>query len=383
MEGEEQMLSTQNMGGVTVTPEQLREMQSQDYILHARDGKLQKVSVEKIRLPLDSQGHVQRLGLALTPDGRTIYASQYTIFSKSTDGGKTWEHLPKDPSQFGGWLLQVNGAGRLLNVNQQNSNEHPTVWASDDDGESWENIGYIDVEPFENVEAGWNMIRLKDGTLLIPILNRAAQTSDGYNTVVSGSNTAYVFRSEDGGLTFPHRSILGDWCHEVNLAALPSGKLLAVIRYQRPILPEDPEDILERTTAADLGSKFPYKHVFLADSEDGGVTWTNFRLLTTVFGQCHGSAVGLAENRVVVVHDHRYPRELGTGRAMVSLDGGQTWKNEVYYLCHGHAAGFAQTITLDGEEMLTLVGSAYGNVDSWDNCIGKSHFVLIRWRLEP
>jgi hypothetical protein len=146
-------------------------------------------------------------------------------------------------------------------------------------------------------------------------------------------------------------------------------------------LAEDEADILERTGAAVFGSKFPYKHVFLADSVDGGITWTNLRQLTTVFGQCHGSAVGLSNNRVVLVHDHRYPRELSSGRAMVSHDGGQTWSDEVYYLCHGNAAGFAQTITLDGEEMLTLVGSAYGNVDSWENCIGKSYFVLIRWRL--
>jgi hypothetical protein len=376
------MLSTQNMGGVEVTAKQLKEMQADDYILHARNGKLQKVPVEKIRLPLDAQGHVQRLGLILTPNG-TIYASQYTLISKSTDAGKTWEHLQRDPSPFGGWLLQVDEDGRrLLNLSQSRaSGKSPTIWASEDDGATWESIGKIDVTPLENVEAGWSMTRLKDGILLIPILNRAAQISADYGTVISGGNTTYVFRSEDGGYTFPYRSLLGDWCHEVNIAALPYPRLLAVIRYQRPLLPEDPADILERTGAAVLGSKFPYKHVFLADSPDGGVTWDNLRQLTTVFGQCHGAAVGLSDNRVVVVHDHRYPRELSSGRAMVSYDSGQNWADEVYYLCHGNAAGFAQTITLDGEEMLTLVGSAYGNVDSWDNCIGKSHFVLIRWRL--
>jgi len=374
------MLLTQNMGGVTVTSKQLREMQVGDYILHARDGKLRKVPVEKIRLPLDAQGHVQRLGLLLAPDS-TIYASQHTIISKSTDGGKTWQHLQRDSSRFGSWLLQVNEEGRLLNISQHDADKPPTVWASDDDGDTWERIGKIDVAPLENVEAGWSMTRLRDGTLMIPILNRAAQITDNYGTVISGGNTTYVFRSQDGGHTFPYRSALGDWCYEVNIAALPSSRLLAVIRYQRPLLPEDPTDILEQTGAAEFGSQFPYKHVFLADSADGGVTWTNLRQLTTVFGQCHGSAVGLSDNRVVVVHDHRYPRELGSGRAMVSRDGGQTWADEVYYLCHGKAAGFAQTITLDGEEMLTLVGSAYGNVESWENCIGKSHFVLIRWRL--
>ena len=279
---------------------------------------------------------------------------------------KTFQHLQRAPSRFGNWLLQVSEDGRLLNISQAHSSaELPIVWASDDDGETWEQLCQIDVAPLRNIGVE-SMTRLNDGTLLVPI---------------HSSNTEYVFRSRDGGRTFPYRSILGDWCCEVNIADLPSDRLLAVIRYQRSSLPDDPSDLLERTGAAAFGSNFPYKHVFLADSADGGVTWTNLRQLTTVFGQCHGAAVGLRNDRVVVVHDHRYPRELASGRALVSRDGGQTWEDEVYYLCHGNAAGYARTITLDGEEMLTLVGSAYGDVEAWENCIGKSHFVLVRWRL--
>ncbi len=69
------MLSTQNLGGVKVTEEQLREMQVGDYILHARGGELQKVQVEKTWLPVDPEGHVQCQSLAQGPDG-TIYAAQ-------------------------------------------------------------------------------------------------------------------------------------------------------------------------------------------------------------------------------------------------------------------------------------------------------------------
>jgi hypothetical protein len=158
--------------------------------------------------------------------------------------------------------------------------------------------------------------------------------------------------------------------------------LLAVIRYQRPQQRDDTPELRERTGAAEFGSSFPYKHVFVAHSDDGGVTWTQPRQLTTVFGQCYGSGVGLAEDRAVVVHDHRYPRSMSSGRAMVSRDGGENWEDEVYYLVHGHAAGYAATLSLDGEEMLTLAGSCYGDVDrSWDYCIGRTDFVLIRWHL--
>ena len=144
------MLSTENMGGVVVTPSELTEMQASDYILHARDGVLNKVEVEKIRMPLDPQAHYQGLNFASAPDG-TIYAVQQTIISKSTDGGKRWEHLNRDPSGFGfnGWLLQANRHGQLINVSQQSEESPITVWLSDDEGQAWEQTSEIDVTPFK------------------------------------------------------------------------------------------------------------------------------------------------------------------------------------------------------------------------------------------
>ncbi len=74
------MLSTQNLGGVVITEEELRAMHAGDYIVHARNGKLKQVPVQKIRMPLDPKGHYQSLGLVLAPDG-TIYAAQTSILS--------------------------------------------------------------------------------------------------------------------------------------------------------------------------------------------------------------------------------------------------------------------------------------------------------------
>lgn len=72
-------MDTGRLDGVTPSPEQLAAMQHGPYILHARDGKLTKIPVEKIAFPLDPQGHVQRLCLVEAPDG-TIYAAQHTRF---------------------------------------------------------------------------------------------------------------------------------------------------------------------------------------------------------------------------------------------------------------------------------------------------------------
>ncbi len=121
------MLSTQDMGGVKVTEEQLREMQAGDYILHARGGKLEKVAVEKTRLPVDPEGHAHCLNLAQGPNG-TIYASQCTIISKSTDGGRSWKHShhrdPKTrPFRFG-------ADGRMLRFGQGEGEVLPELWAS-------------------------------------------------------------------------------------------------------------------------------------------------------------------------------------------------------------------------------------------------------------
>ena len=100
------MLSTHNMGGVSIQPDALRAMQANDYILHARDKKLEKVSVEKIRLPRDPEGHTQRLCLTQAPNG-TIYAAQHTLLHRSTDGGKTWDHLQRDPRCMRGLAFGV------------------------------------------------------------------------------------------------------------------------------------------------------------------------------------------------------------------------------------------------------------------------------------
>lgn len=352
------MLSTENMGGVVVTPSQLSDMQAGDYILHARDGVLNKVPVEKIRMPLDPQAHYQGLNLVLTPDG-VIYAVQQTIISKSTDGGQTWEHLSRDPSAFGfsGWLLQANRHEQLINVSQQGEEQPPTVWVSDDEGRTWEQTSEIDVKPFQKTVAGASLTRLSDGTLLLPIKRR----DDPFD---EGTNPTYVFVSEDDGYTFSDCFFMSDYGNEVNIVELFPGQLLGVIRYQ-PGPPDQPHT---------------NKTVFLSDSVDNGATWTDLRQLTSVHGQCHGAAVGLSNNRAVVAYDHRYPRELGSGRAMVSDDNGKNWHDEVYYLCHGHVAGFPRHISLDGEEILTFIGSCCGDVSKWENATGNSHFCIIRWQ---
>ena len=351
----EVLKSTETLGGRAVTPGEQRRMQAGDCILHVRGGELREVPVRKTRMPRDPGAHYQGLSLIQAPGG-AIYAFQRTVVSRSTDRGETWEHLQRDPERhgFAGWCVQFNQDGTLLAVRQ----ESREVWASDDEGESWSRFGRIDVDPFGQVIICDNITRLADGTLLLPV----KQNDEPFD---KGKNPAWVFRSTDGGRSFGERFFLSDYGCEVNLTELLPGRLIAAIRHQ-PGPPDKPETS---------------KTLFLADSGDGGKTWSNHRQLTNVFGQCHGMAAGLSNGRVVVAHDHRYPRDMGSCRAMVSRDRGRSWEDEVYYLCHGNAAGYPRHLTLDSEKILTFVGSCYGDVDAgWDTATGNSDFCLIRWR---
>ena len=72
---------------------------------------------------------------------------------------------------------------------------------------------------------------------------------------------------------------------------------------------------------------------------------------------------------------------MSSGRALVSHDQGAIWE-DVYYLNNGNAAGYAATLSLDGEEMLTLTGAMPGDANPWAAAVGKTEFAIIRWRLK-
>lgn len=370
--------STIAMGGVSVQPEQLRAMQRGNYILHAKAGRLRKIRVEKIRLPLDPCGHVQRLALFVGPD-QTLYAAQCSVLSESRDGGRTWTHVRRETtgsevpeSHFMQMRVLPDGTwvrGRSVKPGQV------AFSISRNRGRSWKEISRIGARlATSDVRLG-SLEVLPDGVLI------AAVTAVYWEEKEWVDVRSLCYRSEDGGNTFLEPADIGHWGHEINLASLPSGRILAAIRYQRPQLPSDPPDILERTGAQRWNHSIPYKHVFVAGSMDGGKTWSRNRQVTSECGQCHGAAVGLRNKRVVLVHDHRYPRPMSSARAVVSDDEGQSWRDEVYYLSNGLVAGFARTVTLDGEQMLTLTGSYYGEKIGWDDAVGKTQFHVVRWKL--
>jgi len=118
-------LKTGVMGGVKIPSDQeLAAMNSGQYILHARGGKLTNVPVEKVKLPgkLGEEG----TPIAMGPDG-AVYAIRHTIMCKSTDGGRTWQSYKHAPELNG--FFQILADGTLTCVTQDLH-----VWASKDEG---------------------------------------------------------------------------------------------------------------------------------------------------------------------------------------------------------------------------------------------------------
>ena len=404
------MRPTYNLGGVTepAGPE-LAAMQKGSYVLHAKDGKLTKVPAEKVLLPHDPNGHPQAIDIALAPDG-TIYVNQFTRMCKSTDAGRTWSCYESSFSGGPNSSFEILSDGTFVAA-KAGGKKNPSqvnVFKSLDEGRTWEKIAEIENPAELLIRHADTLCKLEDDTLLLPIESRLSHSVA----------PTYVHRSTDGGKTWggpkgrtSWAGLLGGVCCESMIAPMPSGRLLAVIRYHGGVVPPWPVIALKSSFAATSsrigwasGTQHPwYKTLFLADSEDRGKTWNNLRPLTNVVGQCHGFALGLRNGSVIVTHDHRYPPGTPSGKAMVSYDEGRTWGDEVYYLYFGgFNTGFSQSVELKDGTILTVAsmndhlpgcplfgksgrcGSVAQTGETNFHCSlwGKADYWVIRWRLE-
>jgi hypothetical protein len=383
---------TEAMGGVPVpSEEELLEMHRGNHILHARRGKLVKIPVEKTLLPAD-RGDVQHVSAVKAPDG-TVYVRRLDHICKSVDGGRNWTAYAFAPvpegAPFAGSRFEILSDRTFIGVTgtgESTKRKEPLiVMTSTDEGRSWQKLSEFDIpdryKPYLGKYAD-GLHRLSDGTLLCPIDVRMASAdpelymSSGEEPIPMEQWTALCYRSTDKGKTWQQPSTICHWWAgaEGGVIDTASGKALAVIRYQRPLLPTDPKDLVDKNG----GYKgWPYKNVFLADSLDGGQTWQDFRPLCTRFGQTRGYPAALSDGTVVVIHDTRYGPGGPGSRAMISRDEGRTWQDEVYYLDYSHAPGsYNASVVLDDDIILTIVASTKPGEGHWD----PAHMTAIRWK---
>ena len=384
-------LKTYVLGGVEPSGEQLAAMQKGNYLLHARDGKLTRVSAQKSRLPHDPKGHTQITYTAQDPrDRNTVYVNQVSIICKTTDGGKTWTSYPREMGRAepNGDIdttahIQILSDGTFISLwGSYWGGGTVQVMASSDEGRTWKKISEFTpkVPGLKFVSRALPLFRLPDDTLLWTARFDDPNSDIWYADVP-------MFRSEDGGITWSKAMKFHDHSPEGGITMFPSGRLLAVLRYQRPRWPEDPDNLEELTRggSATYNPRSPYKHVFLMDSDDKGKTWKNFRQLATFYGQCNGFPAALSDGTAVVVRTNGY-KPAKSGVAMISYDEGQTWEDEAYYMyapAAGKAGGIghSQSVVLADDLILTIAGTTdTGGRASHAAAIGRSDLTAIRWK---
>jgi hypothetical protein len=374
----EPSLKTGRLGGVDVpSAERLAEMHEGDYILHARDGALTRVPVEKVLLPHEDDTSPQAVHLVMAPDG-VVYAILGHIICRSEDGGLTWTSHARSADVH---LPVTLGDGTFIGLGSegQDLDGRVTVHVSSDEARSWTRIAELPRPPGLGGGPIW-LHRQPDGTLLAAIghVDHVFEEIDGKLVLKSGSGAVFCYCSEDGGSTWSSPAPMHDWFSEGGAVGTASGKLLAAHRYQRPTMEGDPPDLERRMASISPG--WAYKNVCLIESADQGRSWENSRLLTTVFGQTRGYPAALGDGTAVVVHDTRYGPGPPGSRAMISRDEGTTWEDEVYYLDHTVFTGsYNASVTLEEDLILTVTASSR-NGRSWEGVKDDTDVYAIRWR---
>ena len=392
---ERPFLDTRALGGVALpSRDEFLAMHEGSYVLRASGGKLTRVPVEKNNLPLDPKFHPQGGDVYMVSDD-LIYVKQATLLCKSTDGGRTWTAQSIDETDSH-WHVLSDGTFISISMASGEAKGPAEVFHSHDEGQTWEKIAEIPIEVpggYAIRYSHWGISRLPDNTVFFGIDLRTAwvdqgdvvsDESYGGDRYMTGNTVQTFYRSTDGGQTWQGPIKGSESAAEGGIAMLPSGRLLAAIRFQRPLLPNESaymRKVAGGTDVAGMGQGF--KHHFLMDSDDGGLTWVNLRPLTTVHGQCYGFPAAQSDGTVVVVHDARYPREIDAARAMVSHDEGETWEDEVYYLYFGEGAtSYSRSVVLSDDTILTVGGTATSLEarNSGQASIGNSYLTAIRWK---
>jgi len=359
-------LQTDRLGGVDVpSPEELLTMREAGYLLRARGGELTRVPAEKAVLPLDSQINPQgvQCGVRRAPNG-DVYVLQPLLVCRSTDGGRTWES-----HAAGGRMSSFDIAddGTFVGVRGPAEGVGPVVInRSADAGRSWSRVCELEIPTTFDQRYPYRLVRMPDGALLCQVDAR----DSGRAWPDPEAAVFLLFLSVDGGHTWEALGRTEALLSEGDMAVLPSGRVLATARYQRPLRPDDRPGQDERG----------YKNVFLADSDDDGRTWGHLRQLCTVYGQTYGAPAALSDGTVAVVHDTRYGPGHPGSRALVSRDEGQTWEDEVYYLDRSNFTGsYSQSVTAEDDTILTVAAHSDAEND-WRAVLGHTHLVAIRWQ---
>jgi hypothetical protein len=314
------------------------------------DQEYPRDKLEARRMELFRPGGDVRMCLA--PDGAVLACEFSGRIVRSSDGGQTWDALTPVPGpdveEFGvladgSILATVTSREIPPNISFGETHDYFTfldLYRSEDAGRSWSDP--LRMQPpasvAEDVYGNWGAFKLGTG------FNRFVHLPDGQVIAALAVNpgprpdgsappdeirhcTTVIYRSDDNGFTWHHDpKPVGIGWGEFNMTLLRSGRLMAFIRVQRLLQPEDPKDHFEIEPAPITRG---YKTGFVSHSDDGGRTWAPARMLTR-YHEVPGCFVELSDGTLVATYGQK---SVPYGcRAIVSPDGGQTWHQKILVL---------------------------------------------------
>ena len=199
------------------------------------------------------------------------------------------------------------------------------VIRSNDYGDTWSSPRLADLSsipvPGPQYSPYGKMTELPDGTILMPMY--VGSRSDPKR------RDSTLLRSNDGGDTWGDGSLIASGFDETTLLYLPSGKLIAMMRYSGN----------RDSRGANL---------WQADSADLGYKWSKPRNVTHPY-QHPADLLLLRTGRILLTYGHRLP-PFGV-RALISNDEGKTWNhdNEIVLTADSASSdcGYPSVIQLD------------------------------------
>ena len=337
------------------------------------------------RIPIEYSGAPWRIDPAtgITSDG-VIYSVAYGKIFESHDQGRSWSSRDINFEGFGcsadgGLANGASGFGILpddtflllygpnpsgekyASVIERLLHEGMAVARSGDRGKTWQPGQRLEAPPETILGSdGQKICSLPDGSVIVS----SYQFYPEYNKhdldwYPEDHYAEFVYRSLDGGKTWPERHLLMHGGAESNFLSLGNGRVLAAIRR---IDPQGGQN----------------KRMFLADSNDYGRSWENIRQLTTTIGDCPGEFVRLSDGRIAVIYIRRYPYAQVHLRARVSHDQGRTWDEQPIILSMG--AGYSGSVVLPDDTIVTVCGN--GPINENGHGPGPWTMQAVRWRLD-